>query len=1000
MGKENGVSILNRFSLAYLIQIFIAFTLAGFLFMGIAYTKKKQTFYKNIRKNAQTFADVIAYPLWSYDFDAIGRYAQLYLDNKTVCSVSVYDESGKTVVSRVSPCLKKIRYSSLEERIYLPVKFNGKKVGAVELVYSKKSLKEFIDNFVFLMLCLIVILSIFLMAGSRYLIKEYILHPINILSKAIADIRDGKYSFKIIEGDVRFREFKTLVNEIENMIDAIKQREEDLKEVNEELKIILSSIPDGYVLLDLSGRILQVNESMAKMFNYSEDEMLGMRAMDLSAEVFTERLMKQYFEQAVNKGFASFNWLAKTKDGRSFWILVRLKQIVLKRQKYMLALVLDIDEQIRLQERLKESEEKFRTFAENTKAALFLYSEYFEYVNPATCQILGYTEEELLKMHFWDIVHPEERNLVKQRGLRRIEGEEAPSSYEFRVIRKDGKVRWVEFVADRVKIKEKNLALGTAIDITARKVYRESLKEEKEKLSATLKSIAEGVIVLDEKGKVKIVNKAAEKLLNKRESEIVGSNCSEILTFYREDEFGGKEIKRVSVNFKDAIDRFQNDNLFLFKDNGDKIYVSVSASPVKADGKIIGAVIVVSDITEHEIFKREIVKQKKLESLATLAAGIAHDFNNMLQILQGNIELANIKASDDLKPILERAQKSLQNATKLAHRLLTFAKGGAPIKQKISNFEDYLRGMVDLFLAGSPIKVIIDVEEGLFPIEADPTQLEQVFQNIFTNAKDILRNKGTIKIKAENFYYDKKTYPGLPLREKYGKYVKITISDNGPGIPSEVVDRIFEPYFTTKKYGTGLGLAVAYSVISKHEGYITAGNKPEGGAFFHIYLPVKDLGEDEDKAVIGVEDEKKGTEIPEKKKVEQRNIDFSKLRILFMDDEEDVREVAEDFALTLNCELVSVENGEEAVKVYKESIEKGEKFDIVFVDLTVVGGMGGEETLKELKKIDAEVKVVVSSGYAHSAAMSEFAKIGFANVLPKPYLLEDFKRVIIESLSD
>ncbi len=1000
MGKDKGPSILNRFSLAYLIQIFIAFTVAGFIFMGIAYTKKKETFYRSINKNAHTFADVIAYPLWSYDFDAIGRYAQLYLDKKTVCAVSVYDESGKTVVSKTSPCLKKIRFSSLEERIYLPVKFNGQQVGKIELVYSKQSLKEFVDNFVFLMLCLIIILSIFLMVGSRYLINAYILQPVNILSNAIADIRDGKYGFKIIEADVKFREFKTLVNEIKNMIDAIRQREEDLKEVNEELRIILSSIPDGYVLMDLSGRILQINESMAKMFNYSEDKLLGMRAMDLSDETFTERLLKQYFEQAMNKGFASFNWLARTNDGRSFWILVRLKQIVLKRQKYMLALVLDIDEQIRLQKRLKESEEKFRTFAENTRAALFLYSEYFEYVNPATCRILGYSEEELLRMHFWDVIHPEERNLVKQRGLKRIEGEEVPSSYEFRVVRKDGKVRWVEFVADRVEINNKNLALGTAIDITARKVYQEGLKEEKEKLAATLKSIAEGVIVLDEKGKVKIVNKAAERLLNKKESEIIGSNCSDILVFFREDELSGKEVKRVSVNFKDAIDRFQNDNLFLFREDGDKIYVSVSASPVKTDGKVIGAVIVISDITEHEIFKREIVKQKKLESLATLAAGIAHDFNNMLQILQGNIELASIKAPEDLKPILERAQKSLQNATKLAHRLLTFAKGGAPIKQKIVNLKEYLKGMVDLFLAGSSIKVIIDVEDNLFPIEADPTQLEQVFQNIFTNAKDILRNKGTIKIKAENFYYDKKKYPGLPLREKYAKYVHITISDNGPGIPPDVLDRIFEPYFTTKKYGTGLGLAVAYSVISKHEGYITAENKPEGGAVFHIYLPVKEGVEEEEKPVITRIETKKEIETPKKEKTGSGDIDFSKLRILFMDDEEDVREVAEDFALALNCKLVSVENGEEAIKVYKESMEKGEKFDLVFVDLTVVGGMGGEETLKELKKIDPNVKVVVSSGYAHSAAMSQFKKIGFVNVLPKPYLLDDFKRIIIESLSD
>ncbi len=1003
MERNNIPSILNKFSIAYLIQIFLAFTISAFIFMGISYTKKKNDFAKSIQAKTKSFAEVIAYPLWSYDFEAIGKYVQIFLNEQSVCAVTVLDESGKTVASKVDPCYRKVTIANLQKKVISPIMFNGEKIGSVEIVYSKEELKDFVDNFVFLMLALISVLTLLLVFGSRYLIKEYILLPLNMLSEAIKDVEKGNYRFTIFEKEIKFKEFGSLMARIEKMIEAIKNREEDLKEVNEELKILLESMPDGFVLMDLSGNILQVNESFIKMFKYSEDKLIGMNAIELSDEAFTRNLMKTYFEEVLEKGRSSFRWLAKAKDGRVFWVFVRLSSVVLKGERYFIGLVLDIDEEVKLQQKLKESEEKFRTFTENTKAAVFLYSEYFEYVNPAMCQILGYSEEELLNMHFWEVVHPEEQSIVRSRGLKRIEGEEVPQSYEFRIVRKDGKVRWIEFVANQIELDNKKLALGTAIDITARKVYQESLKEEKERLAATLRSIAEGVVVLDEKGRIKIVNRAAERLFRKSEKEMENQNCHEVLTFYYEDELGSKEIKKISLSFKDIIEGFQNDDLFLFKDNGDKIYVSVSGSPVKIEQKVLGGIIVISDITEHEIYKREIVKQKKLESLATLAAGIAHDFNNMLQVLQGNIELALIKSPDDLRPVLERAQTSLKKATGLAQRLLTFAKGGAPIKKKIENLREFLKNMVDLFLAGTSIKTVLEVAPDIYPVEADPTQLEQVFNNIFTNARDVLKDRGTIIVKAENFEYDKKKYPSLPLREKFTKYVHITVEDNGPGIPPDILERIFEPYFTTKKYGTGLGLAVAYSVIAKHDGYITAENKPQGGAVFHIFLPVKEILEEEIKPEVKYLKEKTPSSgVMKREKVEKNleDFDFSSLKILFMDDEEDVRDVAEDFALALNCHIVCVPNGEEAVKVYKEAFEKGEKFDIVFVDLTVVGGMGGEETLKELKKIDPDVKVVVSSGYAHSAAMSDFRKRGFVNVLPKPYLLEDFKRVIFESLTN
>ncbi len=996
--SERSYSILNKFTLYYLLHIFIAVTISGFVFLFFTYHSKEIDFKSRVKSHSSTFADVVAYPLWSYDYDAVNRYTRLFLRNELVCSVSIYDSSGKVIISEANPCFNRIRNTGLAYLVSVPVIYNGNKIGTIEIVYSKMEIKNFIDDFMLLMSIFVIVLAFVLLLGVNFLIKNYILKPLYIIGKVIENIRNGNYVLNPDHPDIAFREFEQILVEVQKMVNAIKEREEDLKDVNYELKVLLESMPDGFFLMDLNGNILQVNDSAVKMFNYSEEKLLRMNAMDLSDESFTKNQMKNFFEETLQNGSVTFRWLARSNEGVSFWILVRLKVVTIKGERYLIALILDIDDQVKLETMLKESEEKFRVFTENTMAAVFLYKEFFEYVNPAMCRILGYSEEELLKTHFWEVFHPEERDLVKTRGLKRIEGfDDIPQSYEFRIIRKDGKTRWVEFVATPIEFRGEKKAIGTAIDITARKVYQEGLKEEKEKLAATLRSIAEGVIVLDEKGSVKMVNKASERLLGSSEGEMIGKSCSEILNFYIESDGMENEIKRVSITFKEAINGYQNDNLFLFKGREEKIYVAVSASPIKIGDRVLGAVVVISDITEHEVFKREIVRQKKLESLATLAAGIAHDFNNMLQVLQGNIELARLKASEDVKPVLEKALNSLSNATKLARRLLTFAKGGAPIKQRLVDFRGYLKRLIDFHFAGSNIKVFIDVEENLLPLEVDVTQLEQVFQNIFVNAKDALKgiDRPIVRVKVENFSFEKRGKHNIPLKEKFSNYIHISIEDNGPGIPQEIIDRIFEPYFTTKKYGSGLGLAVAYSIVIKHEGYIAVENKPEGGVIFHIYLPVKEGFEFKEE----VTEEKKSEYVVAGQSEGKKEIDFYSLKILFMDDEPDVREVAEDFAFALNCNLIAVENGEEAIKVYKEAFDKGERFDLVFVDLTVAGGMGGEETLERLKEIDPDVKVVVSSGYAHSSAMAEFRKRGFVNVLPKPYLLEDFKRVIKESLS-
>ncbi len=995
------LSLLNQFSLAFVLLILITFTVTGFIFMFFSFSQKNESFERRALESTEAFAKIIANPLWSYDLTAVSNNISVFLENKEVCEVNVYDENNKLIISKSKPCLKSIENTSLEFKVSKEISINNARIGKLEVSFSKYSLKSFVDQFVILMVILVLALSGVLLVGSRMLISHYIIDPIHTLSETIKKIKEGNYSVDIRDETIRFKEFDNLISRINEMIEAINKREEDLKELNLELKSILEAMPDGFVLMDLKGRILTVNNSFLQMFKYSEEQVIGKNAIEFSDESFRINLMKGYFQQAISEGQVTFKWKVKSKDGKSFWILVRLKYIVLKGNKFLIGLILDIDEQEKTKEKLELSEEKFRAFAENTRAAVFLYSEFFEYVNPTTCEILGYTEEELLKMRFWEVVHPEDRELVKQRGMRRLSGEELPYSYEFKVLRKDGKVRWVEFVADRINIKGKKLALGTAIDITRRKIVEQNFKEEKERLAATLKSIAEGVVVINEKGEIILANAPAEKLLGMKESEMSGRNCNEVLVFYAAENEELGDYKKVTVNFKDAVNGFQNDNLVLFNNGGDLVYIAVSASPVTIEQKVIGAVVVIRDITEHELFKNEMIKRDKLEALSTLAAGIAHDFNNLLLVLQGNLDLAFIKADSNLKSFLEKAKKSLDNAKGLAQQLLTFAKGGAPVKKQIGNVAEIIKEITEFVLSGGNIKVDYQMENDIPDIEADKIQLEQVFQNILLNAKDVLKDKsmGIVKIKVENYFPGDKKQTKFPLSEKYERYIHIQMEDNGPGIPEKILDRIFEPYFTTKKTGSGLGLAVAYSIVRKHDGFIMAENGELGGACFHIFLPVKE------KAVAVSEHKEKDKVKMKKEKPKKRKISkdseakkLKQLKVLFMDDEEDIRELAEDLGTQLGLEIKTVSNGQDAVEEYKKSMEENKPYHLVVVDLTVVGGMGGEEALVELKKINPDVKVIASSGYVHSGALADFSRRGFIDILPKPYDVKTFKEVILRNV--
>jgi len=405
---------------------------------------------------------------------------------------------------------------------------------------------------------------------------------------------------------------------------------------------------------------------------------------------------------------------------------------------------------------------------------------------------------------------------------------------------------------------------------------------------------------------------------------------------------------------------------------GKTIWVRTLANPLKSpDGIISGYVGTMEDITELRNARQDMLKNQKIESLGVLAGGIAHDFNNILTIILGNVSLARLQLHDPEKVTkrLEEAENATARAKDLAQQLLTFARGGEPVK-KIIDLRGLLREAARFALRGSNVRGEFTLADDLWPVEADEGQLFQVIQNLVLNAVQAMPEGGTVTISAEN--------AGSPQRGK--RFVKISVADTGAGISENHLQRIFDPYFTTKQQGSGLGLATCYSIIRKHGGKIRASSTLGKGSTFHISLPAAER-ESLSEPCSGTEASRGGR------------------RVLVMDDEEDIRKVTQAILEEVGYTVESVENGSDAVDLYLQRKEEGAPFSAVILDLTIPGGVGGKEVIEKLIRIDPEIKAIVSSGYSTDPIMANYRDYGFCAVLIKPYRTQDMIRILQEMLT-
>jgi PAS domain S-box-containing protein len=508
----------------------------------------------------------------------------------------------------------------------------------------------------------------------------------------------------------------------------------------------------------------------------------------------------------------------------------------------------------------------------------------------------------------------------------------------------------------------------------------EALAAEQERSSVTLACIADGVITTDIKGIVYSINPVALHLIGHDLTHVLGRPIDEVFELVHPDHPDQEDRLVKNVLAQGQVMKPLYYRRLLGRNDIDTM-VMCSASPIcHQNGTVLGAVVVIRDMSERIKIEHELQKASKLESVGTLAGGIAHDFNNLLMSILGNISLAKLSLRPETRAFsqLLEAEKASLLAKGLTQQLLTFAKGGQPVKKPV-RLVPILENATQLILRGGRIQSAFRFPNDLWDLYADESQLNQAFHNLILNAQQAMPQGGTLDIEAENFSTtDLLNTPGLPLENH--PHVRIRIKDTGCGISKEHLSRIFDPYFTTKSFGSGLGLATTYSIITSHNGHMEVTSTVGTGTIFTVYLPASSIR----------------ARIPTPPTSDLR---LGQGKILVMDDEEAIRLLLEQMLIHLGYTVEVTQNGEEAIERYAKAQDLGQPFSAVILDLTIPGGLGGKDTIQRLRLLDPKVKAIVSSGYSNDPVLSHYHTYGFQGMVAKPFRLDELSEALYQVLS-
>jgi PAS domain S-box-containing protein len=727
--------------------------------------------------------------------------------------------------------------------------------------------------------------------------------------------------------------------------------------------MVMERSRDGIVILDgASCLVRDVNSAFAEMLGYTRNEMTGMHPWDWDLGFTREEIEAMAAEST--KADIFFLTRMRRKDNTTRDVEVSATLTELNRQRQFFCICRDITERKKAEDAIRRDKAMLRCFIDSVGDLIFIkdINGAYQACNKASEEFIGLPESEQIGKTDFDFFGRNVAEVIRELD-RQVLASGKESHFEEWVTYRDGRRGLLDTVKTPFYGPDgKQLGLvGIARDITQRKRAEEALRESEELFHTLCDSAPIGIFRTDADGNRIYCSPGWENITGMSASE--GMEMGWVKGIHPDDLEEHMKVWNEAV----AAGHIYSHEHRRLTPQGKTIWVRTLANPVKSpDGKISGYVGTIEEISELRQARQDMLKNQKIESLGVLAGGIAHDFNNILTIILGNISLARLQLNypEKVTSQLEKAEKATARAKELAQQLLTFARGGEPVK-KIIEVRGLLKEAAGFALHGSNVRGEFVLADDLWPVEADEGQLGQVFQNLVLNAVQAMPEGGTVTISAENA-----TSP-----VEGNRFVKISVADTGTGISEHHLQRIFDPYFTTKQQGSGLGLATCYSIIRKHGGKIRATSTLGKGSTFHISLPGS---------------EQESVSEPYYRKA----VSHGSGHVLVMDDEEDIRELTQAILEELGYTAESVENGTEAVDLYWKRKEEGKPFSAVILDLTIPGGVGGKETIEKLLKIDPDIKAIVSSGYSTDPIMANYRDYGFSAVLIKPYRPEEISKVL------
>ncbi|MGB7566613.1 MAG: PAS domain S-box protein [Chitinivibrionales bacterium] len=754
-------------------------------------------------------------------------------------------------------------------------------------------------------------------------------------------------------------------------LNECRRTEEALRESEERFSKAFKTSPYAYMIANMEdGAILEVNDAFTTISGFSREEALASSTLNLKLWVNEEDRKRMVATLRNGRPVVGLETKLCGKSGNVITVSLCAQEIRIKQRTCVISIIEDITDRKKAQQQIADALNYAETVFEASPIGIVTYEECGKAIsaNSAAATIVGSSNEQVRKQNFREL-ESWERSGLKDAALAALALNEE-KNIEVHDVSTFGKESWlaVRFVPFMHQGRKELLTMLS--DITERKRADEALAAEKERLAVTLRSIGDAVIATDVRGNILLMNNVAEMLTGWPFDEAEGRPLSDVFNVINELTHESLENPVDKVISSGKIIELANHTLLVSRDGAERV-IADSGAPIKnKNGKTIGVVLVFRDITEKQKFMDAIQHTAKLESLGILAGGIAHDFNNLLTGIFGYIDLARTVSKEaKIKEYLESTLASMHRARALTLQLLTFSKGGSPV-QKTTQIIPFVQEAVEFALSGSNISYRFDLAEDLRPCNIDKDQIGQVIDNIVINAEQAMPGGGDIEISARNFSFGEKEHPQLAK----GDYVKVSIKDHGIGIPKDILPRIFDPFYTTKIKGHGLGLATCHSIINRHGGCIEVESEQGRGSTFHVYLPASLEAVVASAAAI-VKHRGSGT-------------------IIVMDDEDDVRSAVREVLESLGYAVACKNDGREALDFFISETKAGRTFAAVIFDLTVPGGMGGVEAVREIRKLNKVIPVFVASGYADNSVMRNPAEHGFTASISKPFTIAELSEML------